>query len=114
MNNHFGYDSNNKGPKKTTNRRNGYTKKTLKTSQGEIEIESSMDRDGSFEPVIVPKRKKDVSAIEDKVLAMYANGMSQRDISSTIEDICGFSVSHEMISDITDVILPELDDLKEE
>lgn len=58
MNNHLGYDSNNKGPKETTNRRNGYTKKTLKTSQGEIEIESPRDRDGSFEPVIVPKRKK--------------------------------------------------------
>lgn len=110
MNNHLGYDFNNKGPKETTNRRNGYTKKTLKTSQGEIEIESPRDRDGSFEPVIVPKRKKDVSAIEDKVLAMYAKGMSQRDISSTIEDIYGFSVSHEMISDITDVIVPELEE----
>lgn len=110
MNNHLGYDSNNKGPKETTNRRKGYTKKTLKTSQGEIEIESPRDRDGSFEPVIVPKTKKDVSAIEDKVLAMYAKGMSQRDISSTIEDIYGFSVSHEMISDITDVIVPELEE----
>ena len=110
MNNHLSYDSNNKGPKETTNRRNGYTKKTLKTSQGEIEIESPRDRDGSFKPVIVPKRKKDVSAIKDKVLAMYAKGMSQRDISSTIEDIYGFSVSHEMISDITDVIVPELEE----
>ena len=108
MNNHLGYDSNNKGPKKTTNRRNDYTKKTLKTSQGEIEIESPRDRDGSFD--IIPKRKKDVSAIEDKVLAMYAKGMSQRYISSTIEDIYGFSVSHEMISDITDVIVPELEE----
>lgn len=110
MNNHLGYSSNDKGPKKTDNRRNGYTKKTLKTTQGEIEIESPRDRDGSFEPVLVPKRKKDVSAIEEKVLAMYARGMSQRDISSTIEDIYGFSVSHDMISDITDTILPELED----
>ena len=77
-------------------------KKILKTSQGEVEIKSPRDRDGTFEPVIVPKRQKDVSSIEDKVLAMYARGMSQRDISSTIEDIYGFSVSHEMISDITD------------
>ena len=110
MNNHLGYDSNDKGPKNTTNRRNGYTKKTLKTTQGEVEIESPRDRDGSFEPIIIPKRKKDVSAIEEKVLAMYARGMSQRDISSTIEDIYGFSVSHEMISDITDAILPELEE----
>ena len=110
MNNHLGYSSNDKGPKKNENRRNGYTKKTLKTSQGEIEIESPRDRDASFEPVLIPKRKKDVSAIEEKVLARYARGMSQRDISSTIEDIYGFSISHEMISDITDSILPELEE----
>lgn len=110
MNNHLGYSSNDKGPKRTANRRNGYTKKTLKTKQGEVEIESPRDRDGSFEPILVPKRKKDVSAIEEKVLAMYARGMSQRDISLTIEDIYGFSVSHEMISDITDAILPELEE----
>ncbi len=110
MNHHLGYESNDRGPKKTNNRRNGYTQKTLKTTQGEVEIESPRDRDGSFEPVLIPKRKKDVSAIEDKVLAMYARGMSQRDISKTIEDIYGFSVSHEMISDITDVILPELEE----
>lgn len=58
MNNHLGYSSNDKGPKKNENRRNGYTKKTLKTSQGEIEIESPRDRDASFEPVLIPKRKK--------------------------------------------------------
>ena len=85
-------------------------KKILKTSQGEVEIKSPRDRDGTFEPVIVPKRQKDVSSIEDKVLAMYARGMSQRDISSTIEDIYGFSVSHEMISDITDKVIPELEE----
>lgn len=110
MNNHLGYDSNDKGPKKNQNRRNGYGKKTIKTTQGELEIDVPRDRDASFEPVIIPKRKKDVSEIEEKVLAMYARGMSQRDISSTIEDIYGFSVSHEMISDITDVILPELEE----
>ncbi|MDM8204187.1 IS256 family transposase [Faecalicoccus acidiformans] len=110
MNHHLGYGSNDKGPKKDDNRRNGYGKKTLKTTQGEIEIEVPRDRDGSFEPQIVPKRQKDVSAIEKKVLAMYARGMSQRDISSTIEDIYGFQMSHDMISDITDAIIPELEE----
>lgn len=110
MNNHLGYDPNDKAPKENDNRRNGYGKKTLKTTQGEIEIEVPRDRDGSFEPTIVPKRQKDVSSIENKVLAMYARGMSQRDISKTIEDIYGFSVSHEMISDITDAILDELNE----
>lgn len=110
MNNHLGYENNDKGPKKDKNRRNGYGTKTLKTTHGEVEIEVPRDRDGTFEPQIVPKRKKDVSEIENKVLAMYARGMSQRDISSTIEDIYGFSVSHEMISDITDAVLPDLEE----
>lgn len=108
MNYHLGFDSNDKGKKTTDNRRNGYGKKTLKTSSGEVEIAVPRDRDGSFEPQIIPKRKRDVSEIEDKVIAMYARGMSQRDISSTIEDIYGFSVSHDMVSDITDTVLPEL------
>ena len=110
MDHHLGYDSNDKGPKDTDNRRNGYGEKTLKTTYGEVPIEVPRDRDGSFEPKIVPKRKKDVSEIENKVLAMYARGMSQRDISKTIEDIYGFSISHEMISDITDAILPEVEE----
>ena len=110
MENHLGYNSNNKGPKKNENRRNGYGNKTLKTSYGEVDIEVPRDRDASFEPEIIPKRQKDVSAIENKVLAMYARGMSQRDISSTIEDIYGFKVSHEMISDITDTILPKVEE----
>ena len=112
MNHHLGYDSNDKGPKKDDNRRNGYGKKTLKTTQGEVEIEVPRDRDSSFEPQVVPKRTKDVSAIENKVLAMYARGMSQRDISSTIEDIYGFQMSHDRISDITDCIIPELEEWK--
>ena len=110
LNHHLGYESNSKEPKDTDNRRNGSTPKTLKTTMGEVKIDSPRDRDGSFEPQIIPKRSKDVSAIEDKVLSMYARGMSQRDISSTIEEIYGFSVSHEMISDITDTILPEVEE----
>ena len=96
--------------KKNENRRNGYGSKTLKTSYGEVDIEVPRDRDASFEPTIIPKRQRDVSEIENKVLAMYARGMSQRDISSTIEDIYGFKVSHEMISDITDAVLPEVEE----
>ena len=106
MNHHLGYDLNDKGPKKDDNRRNGYGTKMLKTSQGEVEIEVPRDRNGSFEPQVIPKHKKDVSTIEKKVLGMYARGMSQRDISATIEDIYSFLMSHEMISDITDVVIP--------
>ena len=68
------------------------------------------DRASSFEPKLVPKRQKDVSGIEEKVLAMYARGMSQRDIADTIEDIYGFEISHEMVSQITDCVLDEFND----
>ncbi|MDQ0268957.1 transposase-like protein [Cytobacillus purgationiresistens] len=76
MNHHIGYDSNDKSEKSTTNSRNGYGKKMLKTSSGEVHIQVPRDRESIFEPQLFPKRKRDVSAIEDKVLAMYARGMS--------------------------------------
>lgn len=99
-----------KSDKTTENRRNGYGNKTLNTTKGNIEINVPRDRDASFEPQLIKKRQRDVSEIEDKVISMYAKGMSQRDISSTIEDIYGFSVSHEMISDITDAVIPEMEE----
>lgn len=108
MNNHLGYENNSKEKKETENRRNGYIDKEVKTSLGEMNISVPRDRDGSFEPVIIPKRTKDISDIDRKVISMYAKGMSQRDISDTIEEIYGFKVSHEMISQITDCVLEEL------
>lgn len=110
MNSHLGYSNNERGEKETVNRRNGYTKKTLKTTVGDVPIEVPRDREGTFEPVVVPKRKRDVSAIQDKVLSMYAKGMSQRDIAETIEDIYGFEISHETISEITDSVLEQLEE----
>ncbi len=105
MDSHLGYESNDRGAKSTSNRRNGYTDKTVKSSIGEIDIRTPRDRDGSFKPQLIPKRTKDVSGIEDKVLSMYAKGMSQRDIADTIEEIYGFEISHEMISAITDRVI---------
>lgn len=105
MDSHLGYESNDRGSKSTSNRRNGYTEKTVKSSIGEIDIRTPRDRDGSFEPQLIPKRAKDVSGIEDKVLSMYAKGMSQRDIADTIEEIYGFEISHETISTITDRVI---------
>lgn len=110
LNNHLGYDAHSKEPKEHDNRRNGYGNKTLKTSFGEVAIGVPRDREASFEPELIPKRKRDVSDIEGKVLSMYARGMSQRDIAATVEDIYGFDISHEMISDITDAVLPELEE----
>ena len=110
LNNHLGYDAHSKEPKEHDNRRNGYGNKTLKTSFGEVAIDVPRDQEASFEPELIPKRKRDVSDIEGKVLSMYARGMSQRDIAATVEDIYGFDISHEMISDITDAVLPELEE----
>jgi len=110
MDAHLGYASNERGEKTTTDRRNGYSKKTLKTTAGNVEVRVPRDRDGSFTPQLVGKRQRDVSAIEGKVLAMYGKGMSQRDIMETIEDIYGFEISHETISNITDRVLEELEE----
>ena len=74
MEGHLGYESNERGIKGSRNRRNGYTDKTVKSGMGEIEIRTPRDREGSFEPRIIPKRTKDISGIEGKVLTMYARG----------------------------------------
>jgi len=105
---HLGYESNERCEKKDDNRRNGYSKKTLKTKGGDLPIDVPRDRDATFEPAVIPKGTKDVSEIESKVLAMYARGMSQRDIAATIEDIYGFEISSDTISKITDRVLEEV------
>ena len=110
MDERLGYASNDHGSKKTSNRRNGYTPKNLKTSYGEVEIAVPRDRESSFEPQIIPKRTKDVSGIEDKVLSMYARGMSQRDIAETVEELYGFEISSETISKITDRVIDRVEE----
>lgn len=110
MNAHLGYESNNHDFKDTNNRRNGYGQKTLKTTYGDVEISVPRDREATFEPQLIPKRTKDVSGIEDKILSMYAKGMSQRDIAETIEDLYGFNISHETISEITDKVIERLEE----
>ena len=110
MDSHLGYESNDHGYKNTDNRRNGYLHKNVKTSYGEIPVDVPRDRDASFEPQAIPKRTRDVSGIEDKVLAMYARGMSDRDIADTIEDIYGFEISHDTISNITDRVIETVEE----
>ena len=105
MDSHLGFESNDHGPKATSNRRNGYISKTVKSTYGDIPVEVPRDRDASFEPQAIPKHTRDVSGIEEKVLSMYARGMSQRDIADTIEDIYGFEISHDTISNITDHVI---------
>lgn len=108
LDNHLGYDNYERSS--NTDYRNGTKPKILRSSYGEIPIDVPQDRDGDFEPRIVQKRKKDISGIEQKIIAMYAKGLSTRQISEQIEDIYGFDISEGMVSDITDKLLPEIEE----
>ena len=108
LDNHLGYDSYERSS--NTDYRNRTKPKTLRSTYGEIPIDVPQDRDGDFEPKIVPKRKKDISEIERKIIAMYARGLSTRQISEQVEDIYGFEVSEGMFSDITDKLLPQIEE----
>ena len=90
--------------------RNGGSQQNGMTAHSHWTSGSLRHRLFSFEPLVVPKRKRDVSAIENKVLAMYAKGLSQRDVADTIEDIYGFEISHETISEITDSVVEQLEE----
>ena len=93
--------------KEGENSRNGYSKKTLKTSFGETEIKVPRDRDGEFEPQLVKKNQTTLTGdIEEKILSMYAKGMTTSDIETQIQDIYGLECSYSTISRITDKILP--------
>lgn len=80
MTSHLGYDIHSKQEKETNNRRNGFGSKKVKTSFGEVPIDVARDREVTFEPELIKKRERDVSAIKSKVLSMYARGIFQRDI----------------------------------
>lgn len=107
MDEHLGYDKYERSSE--ANYRNGTKTKRVRSKYGEFDIDVPQDRQSTFEPKVVQKRQKDISAIDDKIISMYAKGMSTRQISNTIEDIYGFEVSEGMISDITDKLLPEIE-----
>lgn len=103
----MGYSKYDKTTEKT-NYRNGVTKKNLKSEFGEFEFETPRDRNGEFEPKIVPKNTRDVSGIEDKIISLYARGLTTREINEQIQDLYGIEVSATMVSNITDQIIPEI------
>ena len=90
--------------------RNGYKTKTVKSSIGEVELAVPQDRKATFAPQVVKKGQKDISDIDHKIISMYAKGMTTRQISHTIEDIYGFDVSEGFISDVTEKILPRIEE----
>lgn len=105
----LGYERyDNKTPK--TNYRNGTSSKRVRTDLGEIELDIPRDREGEFEPQVIPKNSRDLSAIEDKVISMYGKGMTQRDISDHIEDIYGIPLSAQTVSRMTDKIIPVIEE----
>ncbi len=103
---HLGYEKNSVLGNNSGNSRNGYGKKTIKSEWGESEINVPRDRNGSFEPQIIEKRQTRTDDIETRVLAMYAKGMSTRDIEDHLKDIYGIEVSPSLISRITDKLMP--------
>jgi len=104
----LGYSRDEASSKTTDNSRNGYTKKTVRSELGPIELDIPRDRKGEFEPKIVPKYKRDVSGIEEKVISLYARCLSTRDIHDQIKDLYGVDISAEMVSRITERIVPEI------
>jgi len=106
---HMGYGRSEQTGEVKTNYRNGHKPKTLKSTAGEIDIEVPQDRKSEFEPKIVPKHRRDISEIEQKIINMYARGQSTREISEQIEDIYGFGTSAEMVSKVTDKIIPQIE-----
>lgn len=108
MDDHLGYGRSERSD--SDDYRNGYKTKRVNSSYGSMEIEVPQDRKSTFEPQVVKKRQKDISDIDQKIISMYAKGMTTRQISETIEDIYGFETSEGFISDVTDKILPQIED----
>jgi putative transposase len=113
LENELGYSKWDYRNKRTSNSRNGSSQKTLQSSQGEITVKIPRDRNGEFEPELIKKYSTDISAIEDKILFLYSQGMSTRDIQKTINEIYGIDVDDTKVSRITDKILPVLREWQE-
>ena len=97
---------------KQDNYRNGYSKKKVKSNMGEVELEIPRDRKSEFEPVVVPKHSRDISKLETQIIELYGMGNTTRQISEFVENLYGFGVSAEMVSNITDKIIPEMEEWK--
>lgn len=110
MEEHLGYEKHSKSGDLSGNSRNGYNRKTIISDYGESEIAVPRDRNGEFEPRVLGKRQTRTDEIEQKILAMYAKGMSQRDIEDNLREIYGAEIPQTLISKITDKILPEVNE----
>jgi transposase-like protein len=105
---HLGYDAGEAGAEKRSNTRNGKGKKTVKGTFGALEIETPRDRESTFEPQLVRKRQIRLAGMEDKILTLYAKGMTTRDIEDALKDLYGVEISHTVISQVTESVLDEV------
>jgi len=108
MTEHLGYEKNSNAGDNSGNSRNGYTEKTVLMENQSAEIEVPRDRNGTFEPVIVPKHEKRVPLFNDQIISMYSFGMSDRDIKKHIEKIYNVEVSPDLISRVTNAVLEDV------
>lgn len=108
MDDHLGYEKSERSD--SDDYRNGYKPKRINSSFGSMDIQVPQDRKSTFEPQVVKKRQKDISSIDQKIISMYAKGMTTSQISDTLMDIYGFEASEGFISDVTDKLLPQIED----
>jgi putative transposase len=105
---HLGYPSGAAKPEAAVNQRNGKSGKTVMTEDGALRIEVPRDRDGSFEPLLIPKHERRFTGFDDKIIAMYARGMTVREVQGFLADQYGVDVSPEFISSVTDAVMAEV------
>lgn len=108
LSHHLGYQPGAERPDAATNQRNGSTAKTILTEEGNLRIDTPRDRDGSFEPLLVPKHARRFTGFDDKIIALYARGLTMREMQGYLSEMYGIEVSPELISTVTDAVLGEV------
>ena len=108
MSHHLGYGPGEGKPEPVKNHRNGVSAKTVVTDEGPVRIDVPRDREGSFEPLLIPKHERRFTGFDDKIIAMYARGMTMREIQAFLEEQYGVEVSPELISTVTDAVMSEV------
>ena len=108
LSHHLGYRSGETKPEGGINHRNGATAKTVLTDNGPVRVDVPRDRDGSFEPLLIPKHERRFTGFDDKIIAMYARGMTVREIQGFLAEHYGTEVSPEFISSVTDAVMAEV------
>jgi transposase-like protein len=106
----LGYEPHSRQAKKSSNRRNGTTSKTVLGSFGAVDLEVPRDRDGEFEPKLVKKHQRSISSFDEKIISMYAKGMTTRDIQTHVQELYGADISPTTVSNITEKVMAEAQD----